>query len=315
MILNKSSFNLTLDDKIFLLKGLNFVPTPRWTEKIESQEWLNAMSHIRRIEWSNYFADDSNEEDRNNIPPKLKLQKFSRPPREQLNDTTIAYTEGVMAKMRNLGMCVNRQYIKRNNLDPVMQKSFIHLKNMVRRKQIVICSADKDGKIVIINHADYDSIMKRELKQFEKLDIPQGSAEQYLNEIRVKCECILKKLHAAGVINEEFLLHTVGIKFENGFYRHISGPSAKYFSVSNTAYAYPLFKTHKLLEEQLRTVEAIDIPTRFLQAAGQITTSRVTAFLEYDSSPKVLTIANLQLMNIAKTQSTTYKAWPNGKRI
>nr|CAB3263302.1 uncharacterized protein LOC108950347 [Phallusia mammillata] len=286
MILNKSSFDLNLDDKILLLKGLNFAPTPRWTEDIESQEWLNAMSHIRRIEWSNFFADCNNEEDRSNkFPPKLKLQKFSRPPRDQLNDTTIAYTEGVMAKMRNLGVCVKRQYRDRNNLVPAMRKSFVKLRNLVKRKQIVICNADKDGKIVVINHADYDLIMNRELGKFERMDISQGTIEQHLNDIRLKCECFLKKLHAAGVINEDFLAHTVGIKFENGIYRHISGPSAKYFSIYNTAYAYPLFKTHKLLQEHLHTIKAIDIPIRLLQAAGQITTSRVTAFLEYLLKP------------------------------
>jgi len=40
-----------------------------------------------------------------------------------------------------------------------------------RRKENVICRADKDGKIVILNYEGYDAIMTRELQPFQKLDV------------------------------------------------------------------------------------------------------------------------------------------------
>ena len=48
---------------------------------------------------------------------------------------------------------------------------------------------------------------------------------------------------------------TTGIKF----YAHkgcqkIAGPTAKYFSCKTLGYAYPLFKTHKLQPDNLKTI-------------------------------------------------------------
>ena len=56
-VLNKFKVNINNDDKRLLALGLNFVPTPCWTEKIETTEWLNLLHHIRRIEWSYVFND------------------------------------------------------------------------------------------------------------------------------------------------------------------------------------------------------------------------------------------------------------------
>ena len=82
-VLNKSKVNINNDDKRLLALGLNFVPTPSWTEKIETTEWLNLLHHIRRIEWSYVF----NEGNHNKVllPEKLKVTKFSRPRIEDLD--------------------------------------------------------------------------------------------------------------------------------------------------------------------------------------------------------------------------------------
>jgi len=50
MVLNKSKHDLNLNHKLLLLRGLNFVPTPNWNERIQDAEWLNLMSHICRAE-------------------------------------------------------------------------------------------------------------------------------------------------------------------------------------------------------------------------------------------------------------------------
>ena len=46
---------------------------------------------------------------------------------------------------------------------------FNHLKDLCKltgEKKIVICKADKDGKIVVVNFKDYDQIMENQLKSF-----------------------------------------------------------------------------------------------------------------------------------------------------
>ena len=42
-ILNKSSFVITDEQKILLLHGLNFAPTPKWTSKTKNHEYLNLV--------------------------------------------------------------------------------------------------------------------------------------------------------------------------------------------------------------------------------------------------------------------------------
>jgi len=48
--------------------------------------------------------------------------------------------------------------------------------------------------------------------------------------------------------------------------------SAKYFRCNTPAYAYPVFKTHKLTLENLLNVDIKDIPVYLLQPAGNIST-------------------------------------------
>ena len=84
------------------MKGLNFAPTPRWTPKMEREEWYNAQTHTRNVEWHDVFGDDNDDEIKREVPDKLKLSNYSRPDRSKLDDKTVTYSESVSAKMRNL---------------------------------------------------------------------------------------------------------------------------------------------------------------------------------------------------------------------
>ena len=75
------------------------------------------------------------------------------------------------------------------------------------------------------------------------------------------------------------------MKLQNGVYRHVQGYSSKYFCNYVPAYAYPLFKTHKLAQNQVQTCSIFDISVRLLQSAGYICISKITAFLESLLSP------------------------------
>ena len=47
---------------------------------------------------------------------------------------------------------------------------------------------------------------------------------------------------------------------------------AKHFVCYTPGYAYPLFKTHKVTPDSLSNISIIDLSTRLLQSAGNITT-------------------------------------------
>ena len=76
MIVNKSNYDLSHSDKLLLTKGLNFAPTPRWTPKMEREEWYNAQKHIRNVEWHDVFGDGNDDEIKRKVPDKLKASKL-----------------------------------------------------------------------------------------------------------------------------------------------------------------------------------------------------------------------------------------------
>ena len=147
---------------------------------MERKEWYNLQSHIRRLEWCNILGNNPDATEKPKIPEKLKVPKFSRPNSADLDDKTIAYRECVTTKVRNLGQHAKFLYSERNNLTSDLQFSLAKLKKLVDDRHIIICRADKDGKIIILNYADYDTIMKREFAPFAKLDIPNDDIEQHL---------------------------------------------------------------------------------------------------------------------------------------
>ena len=128
--------------------------------------------------------------------------------------------------------------------------------------------------------------MNRELLSFTQCDdINNENVNNFFSNTRKINDKFIIELHKQGVIDDVFLKHVIGVKLHNEKYVHISGPSAKYFASTLPAYCYPLFKTHKLSLEELKTSPISNFPVRLLQSAGNITTSRVTAFLEYILSP------------------------------
>nr|CAB3263301.1 uncharacterized protein LOC108950347 [Phallusia mammillata] len=283
-ILNKSSFPLDDNAKLLLLKGLTFVPTPRWTGRTEECEWLNLVSHIRRIEWADIFEDDE-KTSKPQIPEKLLIPRHSRPNKDTLNEETIAYSELVESKLRNVETTVNEAYKHRNNLPPKLRDSLRSLRAAVRQRKIVVCKSDKDGKIVIVDFTDYDRLIKRELQQFKQLDESTASLNSIVKHTKTTCDAFVVSLHNHGIISETLLFHTIGCKEYSGCLRKVPGPSAKYFSNTQPAYVYPLFKTHKLTPEQLRTCSIDRIPIRLLQSAGNTFCSRYTALLEHILKP------------------------------
>ena len=93
------------------------------------------------------------------IPKKLNIPKSSRLELEPLDDKTKAYCDATTTKLRNLKPKAIQNVCYRNNLTTDMQKSLNKIKELLRSKQIVICRADKDGKILITDYDEYDAIM------------------------------------------------------------------------------------------------------------------------------------------------------------
>ena len=93
--------------------------------------------------------------------------------------------------------------------------------------------------------------MLQQLKAFTTLkDINMNNLVQNLDTLTNYCNSHIIQLHKLNYIDNKLLFHTMGLKCNNNMYHKTSGLTAKYFSCYVLAYAYPLFKTHKLTNEE-----------------------------------------------------------------
>ena len=94
------------------------------------------------------------------LPKKWKISKFSRPKSGKIDEETKTYVEMVCSQYRNIKPLVLKAYRTKNNSSKEQRKSFSKLAKLTEERKFVICRADKDGKTVILNYGDYDSIMQ-----------------------------------------------------------------------------------------------------------------------------------------------------------
>ena len=144
-----------------------------------------------------------------------------------------------------------------------------------------MCRTDKDGKILIVNYSDYHEIMEKELNRFDVLQFTPQIMHKQFEVNKRKCENLIISLFEKGVILKDLFYHSTGYRVKENRYQKVTGELAKYFACSSPAYAYSLFKAHKLQPDHLLNAQISDIPVRLLQSAGHIPTSRFTAMIEY----------------------------------
>jgi len=105
-----------------------------------------------------------------------------------------------------------------------------------------------------------------------------------------------------NVIDDRFLFHTVGMKFNDGVYRKVTGASAKHLRSNDVACACHLFKTHELEPKDLLAARVENIAVRLLQLAGSITTPS-DSFLEHLLKP--ISVLYCSAQPVEYSQETT----------
>ena len=122
--------------------------------------------------------------------------------------------------------------------------------------------------------------MQRELAKDKVDDMEDVDMQAKLIETKNVMEEKVMQLHTDGGISDKMLLHTIGMyKDSNNNFVRVK-KNAKYFTTGKPGYSYPLFKTHKLSQDEIQTIPATNIPVRIVSSISNITTSRCTAMLE-----------------------------------
>ena len=93
------------------------------------------------------------------VAKKLTIHKTSRPDSVRIDEEAKTFVEMFFSKWRDIKPLVLDAYRKNKNLSKEQRKSLCKLAKLTEERKIVICRADKAGKILILNYEDYDAIM------------------------------------------------------------------------------------------------------------------------------------------------------------
>ena len=213
MILNKSDYDIKLEHKLLLLKGPNFVPTPNWSGRTEDEEYLNFLAHIWRVEWDGVITENEDQFQTDKIPSKLQIKIFNRPDKDLVDAKTRADVNSVHSKLKTIKVSSKNSYRNNNNLNFNQRMALDYLQNLVKKCKIVICKSDKNGKIIIVNFKNYNTIMEKELKIFENItQLDPGNISNHLNLISRTADNFVIELHKLGILDDDMLKHTIGVK-------------------------------------------------------------------------------------------------------
>ena len=113
-----------------------------------------------------------------------------------------AYCESLSVKLRLVKPIVKEMFYSKNNLNENVQLALNNLCMLVRDKKIVVCRADKGGKVIVVNYKDYNQIMKNELQQsFTYISsLTTDNIRKHLNNIRSKADNQMIERHKIGII-------------------------------------------------------------------------------------------------------------------
>ena len=107
------------------------------------------------------------------------------------------------------------------------------------------------------------------------------------------------ELHELSRIDDSLLKLTKGKKDMAKMTKKFQAALPNTFPATNLHNAYSFFKTHKILLEALPNNVVESIPVRLLQSAGNITASRITAYVESILQPVSIKFCNFKSRNIA----------------
>ena len=74
---------------------------------------------------------------------------------------TRADINSIHSKLKTIEVSSKNSYRNNNNLNFNQRMALDYLQNLVKKCKIVICNSDKDGKIIIVNFKNYNTIMEK----------------------------------------------------------------------------------------------------------------------------------------------------------
>ena len=235
---------------IFLQKGLGFVPS----HKVDLQDLkYDTMDFIRKLEWRAYF--EANPELQSNrdqgIHQDIRVSSFTHP---QFSHPLLDEI-----KMKLLGWIANHKPTKpQQNLTPLEMRGRNWLSKAVKDDTVFVTRADKGGAILIMNHADVQESIEKELFDRNKFSKLEKNTDDQLVHMKYQVKSLAINLKRRKLITDEDKTLMTGLTANNH-----SKLAPEYQPES--PYAYPLFKIHKLNREDIQN--KVVPPSRLVHAS------------------------------------------------
>ena len=250
IVINLSDLEIPDHVYLYLAKGLNFVPSKN--TNVHNLKF-DAQNYIRKLEWKAFFKQhpelQNNEE--KNIHSDLFVESNKHP------DFQHTCIENVKVKL--FGWIANHEFKRpKDNLTPAECNGQKWVLTKLKDKELFVSKADKGGATLILNYATVVESIESELFNKEKYDVIKGKAENQCNFISNKIKEIVIDLNKRNIISDKDKTMITGLN-KNNQMKH--APEYR----PEIPYIYPLFKVHKLKQEEI--TNKVTPPNRMVNAA------------------------------------------------
>ena len=243
LVINLSSQEVPDIAYMYLAKGLNFVES----RPVAKEDLLfDAKEFLRKMEWKAYFHQMQTDtvSDTEDIHKDLRLRSRRHP-----QDYSHPLFDEI--KTRLMGFVTNPNPDQPpSNLTDAEQRGKGWVLQSIKDQSIFVTSADKGGATLILDYRTVMDTVKSELEKETKFSKLETSIGEKMEQTQLKVKEAVLKHHHLNIISDEVKKRITGINDKGNM---VHAPEIR----PEIPYAYPLYKVHKLSQEQ---IEAKIIP-------------------------------------------------------
>ena len=229
---------------LYLARGLKFVRAA----KINKEELeFDAKQFLRKLEWKvHHHRSEEVREANANVETGTDIHFDMRiPSRAHAPDLNEPLLEEIKTKV--LGFVSNFAPEKPpENLTPAELRGKAWLTQQVKAQKLFVTRADKGGATLVLDFATAVGAMRKELDNPKKFSKGCSKAQEKIQATQKNIKALVLEEENLGHISKEDRLIITGMTDKGGM-KH----SPVFRAV--TPYPYPLFKLHKLTEDQIAT--------------------------------------------------------------
>ena len=163
-------------------------------------------------------------------------------------------------KLKLLGWIANHKpKTPKSNLSPCELRGKSWIEEKIKRKSLFVTKADKGGAILIMNYADVEECITKEIFNNNKFEeIHQTNADEHIFTVRKRVNDAAIELQRRGKISQDDKTIITGLTDKN---KPKQAPEYR----AESPYTYPSFKIHKLQKEEI--AEKKVPPVRLIHAS------------------------------------------------